>query len=497
MINKFLSILTVLFFISCSGKEENIIVIGSKKFTESVILGELAVQLANQGETIAVHKDQVGGTRVLWNALLKGEIDIYPEYTGTIIKEILSGKNISVSDSLAGILDEYGIGISEPLGFNNTYALGMKKENAAALGIEKISDLKNHPELKLGFTNEFMDRGDGYPSLKKAYNLPQSDVRGIDHDLAYQGIESGAIDVVDLYSTDAEIKYYDLKILKDDLNHFTEYKAVLLYRKDLKKDHPKILERILRLENNLTENEITKLNALVRIDKQTESIAAAGFLKDKFDLDIKVEEESVYSRFFRNTIDHLFLVGISLFAAILISIPLGIIAYKVSSFGNVILGIVGVIQTIPSLALLVFMIPFFGIGAKPAIIALFLYSLLPIVRNTHSGLQQISPQIRESADVLGLTRSAILRKIELPLISQSVLSGIKTSAVINVGTATLGALIGAGGYGQPILTGIRLDDMSLILQGAIPAAALAIAVQLFFDLSEKLLVPKGLRLRKE
>ncbi len=490
----FFTFVGLLIFSSCSTEKKNVIVIGSKKFTESVILGEIALQLANRDKVLAVHKDQVGGTRVLWNALLKGDVDIYPEYTGTIVKEILAGENVSADESLSKILDKYGIGISEPLGFNNTYALGMKKKRASELGLEKISDLKNYPQLKLGFTNEFMDRGDGYPSLRKAYNLPQKNVRGIDHDLAYQGLESGAIDVVDLYSTDAEIDYYDLKILEDDLNHFTEYKAVFLFRKELKKNNSEAVERILQLENALSEEEITKLNSLVRIDKKSESAAAAEFIRDKFNFDIRYDEESVYDRFVKNSIDHLFLVGISLFAAILISIPLGIVAYKLSSAGNFILGIVGVIQTIPSLALLVFMIPFFGIGAKPAIVALFLYSLLPIVRNTHSGLQQISPQIRESAEVLGLTKSAILRKIELPLISRSVLSGVKTSAVINVGTATLGALIGAGGYGQPILTGIRLDDMSLILQGAIPAAALAILVQLFFDLSEKVLVPKGLRI---
>ena len=489
--------LSLLFIVSCSKESEDLVVIGSKKFTESVILGEIAVQLANRDEIAAIHKDQVGGTRVLWNALLKGEIDIYPEYTGTIIKEILAAEKLSSDEKLPEILERFGIGISEPLGFDNTYALGMKKPKAAEYGLEKISDLKNHPELKFGFTNEFMDRGDGYPSLRKAYNLPQKNVRGIDHDLAYQGLESGAIDIVDLYSTDAEIDYYDLKILKDDLNHFTEYKAVFLFRKELRENNSEILERILKLENALSEKEITKLNALVRIDKVSESAAAAEFLNQKFDINTEFEEESVYSRFAKNSIDHLFLVGISLFAAILISIPLGIIAFKLSSAGNFILGSVGVIQTIPSLALLVFMIPFFGIGAKPAIVALFLYSLLPIVRNTHSGLQQISPDIRESAEALGLTKSAILRKIELPLISRSVLSGIKTSAVINVGTATLGALIGAGGYGQPILTGIRLDDMSLILQGAVPAAALAIFVQLFFDLSEKVFVPKGLRLGKQ
>ena len=161
------------------------------------------------------------------------------------------------------------------------------------------------------------------------------------------------------------------------------------------------------------------------------------------------------------------------------------------------LGVVGIIQTVPSLAVLVFMIPLLGIGAPPAMVALFLYSLLPIVRNTYTGLHDIPIQIRESAQALGLPPRACLWLVELPMASRTILAGIKTSAVINIGTATLGALIGAGGYGQPILTGIRLDDVGLILEGAVPAALLALLVQGIFELSERTLVPKGLRLRPE
>ena len=137
-----------------------------------------------------------------------------------------------------------------------------------------------------------------------------------------------------------------------------------------------------------------------------------------------------------------------------------------------------------------------GIGGPPAVVALFLYSLLPIVRNTCTALTEIPPPLREAALALGLPSTARLRYIELPMAMPSILAGIKTSAVINVGAATLGALIGAGGYGQPILTGIRLDDTGLILEGAIPAAGLALLVQGFFDLIERIAVPKGLRLRR-
>ena len=299
-----------------------------------------------------------------------------------------------------------------------------------------------------------------------------------------------------MLSTDAEIEYYDLKVLEDDLKYFPEYKAVILYRSDLVNRSEKMSDLIANLENKISESEMINMNSDVKINRKSEIETASIFLRKEFNIISEFKSESWMESLLKNTIDHLTLVLISLISAILFSIPLGIIAFKMKRAGNIILSIVGIIQTIPSLALLVFMIPFFGIGAEPAIVALFLYSLLPIVRNTYSGLSEITLPVRESAEVLGLSKKEILKKIELPLAAGSILTGIKTSAVINVGTATLGALIGAGGYGQPILTGIRLDDVSLILQGAIPAALLAIIVQYLFDLSERIFIPKGLRLNQ-
>ncbi|MCH6575824.1 MAG: ABC transporter permease subunit, partial [Bacteroidetes bacterium] len=361
-------------------------------------------------------------------------------------------------------------------------------------GIENISDLRMHPNLKFGFTNEFMDRKDGWRGLQKFYNLPQSNVNGMDHDLAYRGLASSSIDVIDLYSTDAEINYYNLKVLKDDLHYFTDYQAVLLYRKDLEKTFPKVIDAIKKLKNSILESLMIKMNSEVKINGKSEEEVAAQFIKNKFSIESNYVESTFLRRLWHNTKEHLYLVLISLSAAILVSIPLGISSYKNKKLGKLIIGITGIIQTVPSLALLVFMIPLLGIGSSPAIVALFLYSLLPIVRNTFTGLEDIPTSIKESAIVLGLSSFVILKKIELPLASRSILAGIKTSAVINVGTATLGALIGAGGYGQPILTGIRLDSVPLILEGAVPAALLALIVQWMFDLSEKVIVPKGLRI---
>jgi osmoprotectant transport system permease protein len=206
--------------------------------------------------------------------------------------------------------------------------------------------------------------------------------------------------------------------------------------------------------------------------------------------------ETFFHKLKRWTLRHLELAGISLVLSVIVGIPLGIFASRGGTIGQVILGFTGVMQTIPSLALLALLVPvpFFGISVRTAIAALFLYGLLPIVRNTATGLQDIPRALRESAIALGLRPMARLWQIYLPMASRSILAGIKTSAVINIGTATLAALIGAGGLGEPILSGLNLNDHATILEGAIPAALLALLVQWLFDLLDRVVIPKGLRL---
>ncbi len=467
---------------------------GSKKFTESVILGEMLAHLARTTGASVEHHAELGGTRILWSALLRGEIDAYPEYTGTIRQEILASLDLALDADLAPALAEHGILASRPLGFNNTYAIGMRKDVADSLHIRTISDLVRHPDLKLGFTNEFMDRGDGWPALRDRYRLPHRQVRGLDHDIAYRGLEAGSVHAIDLYSTDAEIRYYDLRVLEDDLAHFPEYDAVILYRADLPERAPEVLDSLLRLPGSIDAETMVALNARAKIDRVSEVRVAADFLEATFPVTLDVHEITLLGRLATNTREHLTLFAISLFAAIAVGIPLGVVAGKQPRLAQTILGATGLLQTIPALAILVLLIGPLGLGAPPAIVALFLYSLLPIVRNTHAGLVGIPTEIRESAMALGLPARARLRLIELPMASRSILAGIKTAAVINVGTATLAALVGAGGYGQPIFTGIRLDDSGLILQGALPAAALALLIQGMFEWVEKGFVPRGLRL---
>ncbi len=470
------------------------VVIGSKKFTESVILGEIATRLVESEGLSARHRRELGGTRILWEALLRGDIDVYPEYTGTITHELLPDQSAADPAKLAAALATRGIAMTRPLGFNNTYALAVRGEMARKLHLSTISDLVKHPELRFGFSNEFMNRSDGWPGLQRAYGLMPRNVKGLDHDLAYRGIAAGAIDVTDAYTTDAEIAHYHLKLLDDDKHYFPEYNALFLYRRDLEKRAPKVVAALNSLAGTIDEAAMQRMNEAVKLEGESEGVVAAQFVADKFGIASTVRKTGLWRRLWRTTLDHLTLVGISLGAAIVIAIPLGVWAHLQPRVGQVVLSVVGLLQTVPSLALFVFMIPLLGIGGPPAIMALFLYSLLPIVRTTHAGLQGIAGGIRESATALGLPLRARLRYVEIPMAVPSILAGVKTSAVINVGTATLGALIGAGGYGQPILTGIRLDNMALILEGAIPAAVLALAIQGVFELIERLAVPRGLRL---
>ncbi|MBY0526928.1 MAG: ABC transporter permease subunit [Gemmataceae bacterium] len=477
------------------------VTVGSKTFTESVILGDIVQLLAASDGDGTSHRRSLGGTKLVWEAMVNGTIDVYPEYTGTITKEILADDKLNADDE-AGIrsaLGKHGIRMSQPLGFNNPYALGMKKARAAQLGIEKISDLAKHPELKFGFTNEFMNRGDGWPSLRARYQLPQTDVRGVEHVLAYPALAAGSLDLTDLYATDAAIRKYDLKVLDDDRHVFPPYRAVLLYRADLESRAPDALAAVLKLQGLISNDDMVAMNARTDDDRVDEKRVAADYLTRKLGNQVNIQVEGPWQKLLWNTLNHLFLVSVSLLAAIVAAVPLGILAAQRPTLGQFILGAAGILQTVPSLALLVFMVVLLNgeLGAKPAIIALFLYSLLPIVRNTYTGLRDIPLPMHESAEALGLSPSARLFLIELPMASRSILAGIKTSAVINVGNATLGGLIGAGGYGQPIFEGLRRwDPQTIFFQGVLPAALMALAVQGLFELAERRLVSRGLRLQR-
>jgi len=468
--------------------------IGSKEFTESVLLAEIATELVAHGGVPALHLKGLGGTRVLYDALVSGAIDAYPEYTGTLIEELLGGPPGESEASWRAALLARGLRAGRPLGFEDGYALAVREDLAARLGLARLSDLARHPSLRYGLSHEILDRRDGWPAVEERYRLHPADVRGLDHDLAYRGLAEGALDVVDVYTTDPEIVAQHLRVLEDDRHAFPAYQALFLWRADLARRAPEAVRALEALEGRIDEKAMLRMNALVRVEHRSEVEVAAAFLRETLGVTSGARAEGRAARILRFTVRHLLLVAVALTAAILVAVPLGIVAERRRRLGQLVLGVAGLVQTIPSLALLVATLPLLGIGAPPALFALFVYSLLPIVRNTHAGLASIPEEVRASAEALGLPSLARLRLVELPMASRAILAGVKTSAVLCVGTATLGALVGAGGLGEPIFTGIRLDDFGLVLEGALPAAALALLAQGLFDLCERFLVPRGLRL---
>ncbi len=461
--------------------------VGSKKFTEGVILGEVAKIALERAGVPATHRRELGGSRILWDALKAGDIDVYPDYTGTLRFEILSGQKLADDAALPRALAAQGLAMSRPIGFSNGYALAMRADVAQRLGIATIGDLARHPELAIGLSSEFVDRQDGWPALSRAYGLTGLKIRGIDHDLAYRAIAADQIAVTDVYTTDAEIVTYKLVVLRDDRNFFPRYDAVFVYRAALP---AKAVAALNALSGSIDESEMRELNRKVTVEGLSESAAAGLALGETGAAEV---QDSLWQRLAARTLEHLWLVAVSLLAALVVALPLGIAAARRPRLGALVLSATGVLQTIPSLALFVILIPVLGIGAAPTIAALFLYSLLPIVRNTHAGLTGIAPALLDSADALGLSRSARLRRIELPLAVPTIMAGVRTAAVVAVGLATLGAIIGAGGYGQPILTGIRLNDTGLILEGAVPAAVMALVIEALFHLLQTAVTPRGLR----
>jgi osmoprotectant transport system permease protein len=470
--------------------------VGSKRFTESYILAEIVVAAARSEGIDAVHERGLGGTAVTYRALADGAIDVYPEYSGTISETVVKGASSNL-EHLRATLAPRGLDISAPLGFQNTYALAVSREVATRDGLARMSDLAGHPGLRFGLSHEFVGRADGWPGLAARYGLDPRAPTAIDHALAYEALQKGNIDVTDVYTTDAKIGRYGLVVLKDDRHFFPPYEAVLFHRSDVISRFPAFARVLERLRGAIDARTMQELNARAELDGAPFDQVAAGFLSGANAPRTAARRDGFWSgvgeSIRRHGPRHLELVFGALTLSTLIGVPLGVLAYSRRRLGAIVLGLTGVVQTIPSLALFCFFIPLLGIGPVPALAALFLYGLLPIVRNTHAGLASIPADLRDAAQALGLSPSERLRHVELPLASRTILAGIKTSAVVAVGSATIAAFIGAGGFGEPISTGLSLNDVSTILYGAVPAAALALVVQGAFAMLERAVVPKGLQ----
>ncbi|HTV76838.1 MAG TPA: glycine betaine ABC transporter substrate-binding protein [Steroidobacteraceae bacterium] len=468
------------------------IVVGSKIFTEGYVLGELAAQTleASHPPVPVVRKLGMGSTGILFESLHTGAIDVYPDYTGTLAAAILKQPQLRSVAEIRTALAKMGIVISQPLGFDNTYALAVPEAFAQQQHLRTIADLARlRHSLRAGFSYEFMDRQDGYPGLEERYHLglDPAHVNRMEHALTYQAIAQGAVDVIDVYSTDANIRKFRLRLLTDNLNYFPSYQAVWVAGSGFVAQYPAQWRALRRWEGRISASTMQDLNAQVDIDRRSVAQVAAGLRGSS------APRQDLISQIGRRTLEHLWLVGVSLAFSILIGIPLGILAVRRRRLGHLILTFSAVTQTIPSLALLCFLIPVFGVGTRPALAALCLYSLLPVVLATFSGIRSIDPRHLENARAFGLTSGQILTRIILPLASPALLTGIRTATIISIGTATLAALVGAGGYGVPIVSGLSLNDVPTILTGAIPAALMAWAAHAAFNLLGRFVIPAGLQ----
>jgi osmoprotectant transport system permease protein len=464
--------------------------VGSKRFTESYVLGELLVQAAASLGPVE-HKAGLGNTAILYAALRSGSIDVYPEYSGTIAREILKLEGNPGLAELNRSLAALGLAASIPLGFNNTYALGVREEFAARRGLNSIADLAAHPELRLGLSQEFIARKDGWPGLAQVYGLASFSPIGLDHGLAYEALAGNRLDVIDTYSTDAKIARYRIRLLADERGYFPRYDTLLLHRADAPRRFPQQWRALAALQGTIDERSMMRMNAAVETEGRSFAQAAALYFQATAARTTNAPQRGFFDVLFapdlaRLTREHLLLVFGSLAASIAVGVPLGVTAARKTWLAQPIFALAGIIQTIPSLALLAFLIALMGtIGTLPAAIALFLYALLPIIRNTHTGMLGVGDGLRQAALALGLSPRDQLLAIELPLARPSILAGIKTSAVINVGTATIAAFIGAGGYGERIASGLAVNDNQMLLAGAVPAALLALLIQGMFDLIER------------
>ena len=499
-------------FILCSamlGQDSGKIVVGSKAFTESRLLGELMAQLIEARTDIEVErKHGLSGTLIAFNALKKRDVDIYPEYTGTGWNAILKKEEKS-SDPLRTYIEvkaafekDHSVTLLSPFGFNNTYIIAVRQETAEKYGLKSVSDIKgNEDKLRFGWSTEFLNRPDGWPGLSKTYDFKKVGVRGMEHGLAYQAIAQGNVDVIDAYSTDGKLLELKLALLEDDKAFFPPYHASPAVNRETLKEFPQLESLLNELAYTINEEKMQRLNLEVENGKAFEVVAKKFLVEqgliNKSDQTKTGENigggtltEFLYARIpitLQLLGEHILLTLIAVILGIFVAVPLAIWLTRNEYLTSFVMGLAGVIQTIPSLALLAFMIPIplLGLSMQSAVVALFLYSLLPIIRNTYTGIKEVDENLIESGIGLGLTQSQLLRHVQLPLAFPTIMAGVRTATVISIGVATLAAFIGAGGLGQPIITGLQLNEPRLILAGAIPAALLALGADWILGIVEK------------
>jgi osmoprotectant transport system permease protein len=496
------------------------VVVASKPFGESYLLCEMFSQLLESRGFSVDRRPGLGATEIAFGALRTDAIDIYPEYTGTGLIAVLHD---SLPDSVAEdprnvfahvarrFADLYHVRWLPPLGFQNTYAIAVTRRNAARYHLRTLSDLaRESTHLTAGFTADFIGRSDGLVGLERVYGIHPRTVRPLAPAVKYQALASGAVDVIDGYSTDGLLSKYDLVTLVDDRHFFPPYEAAALVSGRLEQRSPTAIAALTLLSGRLDEQTMRKLNRRVEVNGEDvarvagDELAALGLIgTGQVARTTSGQTRSAFARYMwdrRATLlaltgRHLLLVGLALLAAVIVALPLGLALERTRPLAEPAIGALGVLQTIPSIALLAFMIPLLGVGVVPALVALWLYALYPIARGTYTGVRDADPEAVSAAEALGTTPVQRLMWVRLPLAAPVIMAGIRTAAVITVGAATLAAFIGAGGLGEPIVAGLALADTRMILSGALPAAALALAVDGVLGVVERLVAPAHRRSR--
>jgi osmoprotectant transport system permease protein len=499
------------------------VTIGSKPFGESYLLAEMFAQVLEARGIVVTRRFGLGGTEILFPAMVAGQIDVYPEYTGSGLRVILRQPPRQSSAEVFDLVSRefaarHDLRWLAPLGFENTYAMSVRADMAEQLGLRTLSDFAAVSErMRAGFTADFIGLDDGLPALRRVYGIAPREVNALAPAVKYEALVSGAVDIIDAYSTDGLLARYPVLVLEDDRHVFPPYDAAALVRGALFRVRPEVVAALSELSGRVDESRMRALNARVEVQGEDVARVAADALRELALVDAGQIAQpgqaglptagarsggtngraSLASYLWAQrgarvamAARHLLLVVLSLGLAILVAVPLGLLLERVRRAEGVIRG-VGLLQTIPSLALLAFMIPLLGIGVVPAVAALFLYSLYPIVRNTYTGVREADAGAVAAGLALGMTQGQVLRLIRLPLAAPIIMAGIRTAAVLNVGTATLAALIGAGGLGDPIVAGLALADTRMILSGAIPAAGLALVVDALLGAVQRALSPRS------
>jgi osmoprotectant transport system permease protein len=502
------------------GSRSAAVIVASKPFGESYLLAELFAQLLESRGIAVDRRPGLGATEIAFGALRTNAIGVYPEYTGT-------GLLVVLRDSMDAALradppaiyarvaresaSRFGVRWLSPLGFQNTYAIAVRREMADRLKLRTISDLAREGRaLTAGLTADFIGRADGLVGLSAVYRLHFRAVRPLAPAVKYLALAQRAVDVIDGYSTDGLLAKFDLVTLVDDRHFFPPYEAAAVVSPSIAATRPDVIATLALLSDRLDETRMRALNRRVEVDGEPIPQVAAQLLGElglvgTAELYPRAKATSstavgfwafLWSRRAETAamaLRHLALVAVALLAAILVAVPLGLALERARRAAGAVIGALGVLQTIPSIALLAFMIPLLGVGVRPALVALWLYALYPIVRNTYTGVRNADPDAVEASEALGATARQRLLWVRLPIAAPVILAGVRTSAVITVGAATLAAFIGAGGLGEPIVAGLALADTRLVLSGALPAALLALLVDGVLAVVERAVTPPHLR----